>query len=220
MGRKWRSTDERGENCYFWGLMRWKGVRPTRKVVGAAFVAGVLLIAWWWPGLTGQDQQTDIAIVSSRSLVESREFIDRRLREEGFTTEWTQLRDDACLLDILGRREFEVLVFELKGSSFCATESLESSLKKLRSTWPSRPMIAVLAWDATDPSQSILEALQSSNSTLVDPRPLIGTEDVPQNCLWWDDCPADGRIRTIETGRLTTAGMQRIARSIVSGVLQ
>lgn len=219
-GRMWRSADADPKNCYFWNLMRWNGVRPSRKVVGSAVAIGVLVVAWWWPGLTGQDQQTDVVIVSSPSLLESREFIDRRLREEGFTTEWSPSNGDGCSLETPDIGSFEVLVFELTGSPACELESLKTSLNDLRSAWPSRPMVAVLNWDSPNPSDALVQILRSSNMILVDPRSLIGSEGDVQSCYWWDDCPLDGRITTILDGRLTDAGMQRLARSIVTGVLQ
>jgi hypothetical protein len=146
-----RSADARRENCYFWSSMHWNGARPNHKAVGAAVVIGILLAAWWWPGLTGQDQQTDVVIVSSPTFVESREFIDRRLREEGFTTDWSPSKGDRCSFDLSDSESFEVLVFELNTSPVCDADLLEDSLNDLRSAWSSRPMISVLNWDAPNP---------------------------------------------------------------------
>jgi hypothetical protein len=215
-----RSAAARQENCYFWCLMRWNAARPNPKAVGAAAVIGILMVAWWWPGLTGQDRQTDVVIVSSSTFVESREFIDRRLREEGFTTAWSPSKGDACSFEVPDSNSFEVLVFELNNSVACDADLLEDSLKDLRSAWSSQPLIAVMDWDAPDPSDSLVRTLHILDVTLVDPRPLIGSVGDVQNCFWWDDCPPDGRITTILNGRLTEAGMQRLARSIVTGVLQ
>jgi len=215
-----RTVSARWENCYFWSFMRWSGARPSRKVVGATVVVGTLLVAWWWPGLTGQDQQTDVVIVSSPTFVESQEFIDRRLREEGFTTEWRTWRGRNCSFDVSDEQSFEVLVLELPGSAECDGTALTVAVKDLRATWPSRPMVVVLEWDAADPSESLMQTLGALNMSLVDPRSLIGSDGDTQKCFWWDDCPSDGRITTVESGRLTDAGKQRLARSIVSGVLR
>jgi hypothetical protein len=215
-----RSADARRENCYFWSFMRWNGARPNPKAVGAAAVIGILLVVWWWPGLTGQDQQTDVVIVSSSTFVDAREFIDRRLREEGFTTEWSPSKGDLCSFELPDSKSSAVLVFELNTSLACDAVLVEDSLIDLRSAWSSRPIIAVLNWDAPNPSESLIRTLRSLNMTLVDPRGLIGSDGDVQNCFWWDDCPPDGRVMTIRNGRLTAAGMQRMARSIVSGVLQ
>lgn len=200
--------------------MRWKGPRPTRKVVGTAMILGSLLIAWWWPGLTGQDQQTDVMIMSSRSLVQSQEIIDRRLREQGFTTDWTSLGSDECSIESPSGASFEVLVFEMADTNSCPVGSFETSVKSLRSELKSRPLVAVVGWSDADPAESTLQLLRDLKITLVDPRSLIGEEGVSQPCLWWDDCPLDGWIVTIGNGRLTEAGMQRLARSIVTGVVQ
>lgn len=200
--------------------MRWNGARPTRKAVGAAVVVGILLVAWWWPGLTGQDQQTDVLIVSTPTFTESRNVIDRRLREEGLTTDWSPSMVALCTFDSSEDLTFEVLVFELAASRDCDADMLEAAVNDLRSMWRSRPMVAVLDWAGATPADSLVRTLRTSNVTLVDPRSLIGSDGEVQNCLWWDDCPEDGRIMTVVDGGLTEAGMQRLARSIVTGVLQ
>ncbi|MFM8857328.1 MAG: hypothetical protein ACKOI2_09025 [Actinomycetota bacterium] len=200
--------------------MRWNAARLSRKGVGAVVVIGILVVAWWWPGLAGQDRQTDVLLVSSSSLLQAQEFIDRRLREEGFTTEWTPLDRDRCAIEVPRNKSFEVLVLEVNSSPSCDTELLSSSLSELRVALPSRSVIAVVNWKGPDVPDWLNQTVRTLNMTLVDPRELIGSEGESQSCFWWDDCPLDGRIVTVKDGSLTDAGMQRLARSIVTGVLQ
>jgi hypothetical protein len=178
------------------------------------FVVG----AWWWPGLTGQDGQLDVLIVSSSSESGAREVIDRRLREEGLTTAWHPSEISGCTFPS-PIDDSQVLVILLPGPDVCSVGRMSEILSRQSFAFSDRRVVAVVPWSHWSLTESEMTSLRNERMRVVDPRSLIGRDGESQPCLWWDDCPLTGSVTTIENSTLTVAGHQRIARSIVAGVL-
>lgn len=185
-------------------------------VVVFVFVA---MTMWWWPGLSGQNDQLDIYIVSSASESGARDAIDRRLREEGFTTAWHPSGITQCLVPSPHIDDWEILVVLLPLPDVCSAQDMRSLVSNLGRAEPTKPIVAVVAWNDDAMMDADVEALRLSKVRVVDPRGLIGLPGQSQPCLWWDDCSPVGSVITIEDEQLTSAGHQRLARIIVSGVL-
>lgn len=198
--------------------MRWRSKRPTRYVVGFGALAA-LVLAWWWPGLNGQDSQTDVMVVASPSMTGSSDVIVRRLREEGFTTQWSPTDVVDCSLPVPTTTRWEILVIGLPDAGSCEADVVLEQLAQLSSTFPKRRIVVVVSWRDPQGTESFDETALGSEVELVDPRRMIGGSDDALMCLWWDDCPASGRVVTVSGSTLTSAGQQRLARSIVAGVL-
>lgn len=191
--------------------------RSARNVVGAVVVVG-LIIVWWWPGLSGQDAQTDVYVLPSASMSPSREVIERRIREEGRVIVWHGVETDECSIEAPSETKWEVLVIGLPNGRTCSSKVVLKQLDVVRERFADRAIVVVLDW--SDIGEKTTESLRESDFRVVDPRVQIGRAGEEQVCMWWDDCPADGLITTIEGGRLTEAGSQRLARSIVTGILE
>lgn len=194
--------------------------RARRIRIALSFGAALLvLVAWWWPGLTGQDEQTDVLVFGTNSLQNSKEAIDRKLREEGFTTLWEPRFEGSCSFGPPSRSGFEVLVLDIPDSRRCDPETLAASLSELEAAVENRPIVVVLPWLDGDRS-GLAKSVSSERFRVVDVGLAIGEVGALQECSWWDDCPEGGRIATIEDGMLTEAGEQRLARAIVTAVLR
>lgn len=193
--------------------------RSVRTAIGAGAVGVVGLLAWWWPGITGQDAQTDVVIVSSPSILRARDAIERRLREEGFTTAWESATDDTCSLMPVEDLDFEVLVVPLPDTNECSPATVRGTILGLVDVVDASKILAVLPWVTGAQESEILRLLTDNGIEFVDPQPLIGRIGETQACLWWDECPAEGRVSTIDDDGLTPAGQQRVARVIVAGVM-
>ncbi len=195
-------------------------------VLGAG-VALVLSIAWWWPGLTGQDSQLDVAIVPSSSMNSSQDVIQKRLREIGLTIAWTQSEEsaggsrgaDSCSIPEPMVEQWEILVIGLPDVDICEESSILESMVSVKSEYPDRRVVAVLSWRDVLSGSDLADSLTDSGIHVVDARDAIGRANESQECFWWDDCPVSGRIETIQGTDLTEAGRQRLARHIVAGVL-
>ncbi len=194
------------------------GPRSVRIRVLAGALVLFVLIAWWWPGLTGQDRQTDVAIMSSASTISARDIIDRRLREQGFTTFWQRFPEDSCSLGDPPSEPFEILVVALPPIE-CDPALVRTRVLQIADSVGLVRTVVVLSWHEDRQDPSLGDFLRHKGVRVVDPLPLIGEFGDAQNCLWWDDCPPIGRIVTVRNDRLTEAGHQRLARLIVAGVL-
>lgn len=199
--------------------MRSNRTRSTWTAIGVGAVLAILLGFWWWPGLTGEDRQTDIGILAPVELRPAREVVERRLREEGLTTAWEEYSDTECDLGLPGFGSVEVLVIALPSLSICEDSALLDELRGIEGEFDGRPIAVVLPWWEPSIPSSFLDGLSALDLRIVDARSMIGSEGDQQECFWWDDCPAGGRIQTVVDGRLTRAGQQRLARAIVTEVL-
>lgn len=173
-------------------------------------------VAWWWPGITGQDAQTDVLVVGDDSFWGAKVEIDRRLREEGLTTSWSGQRIEGCS-DPLGiDGEPEVVAIALPVSWECGWERLEPWLGKVRSDIGEARLVVVVPWMDVARSEEMARD-PFDGMSVIDPRSLISEE--PADCLWWDECPGVGEVETVVADSLTQAGRERLARILVSGVL-
>lgn len=194
--------------------------RSTRWVkFGFGAAVGILLTAWWWPGIVGDQGSSVIVISASRSDDSASEVLNRRFREEGMSTSWEVRPSENCSIPSPGTREASVFVVLLSHSASCDPRESVEALSRLVRSGAVRRVLAVVSWRESDDSSSLASSLRDQNVEVVDPRSFIGAENSSQPCQWWDDCGPTGTVRTIEDGELTQAGQERLARFIVSGVL-
>ncbi len=192
---------------------------PSNRTWFVVGVAGVCAtVAWWWPGLTGQDSQLDIAIIEHETLIDSRDVLDRRLREEGFTTDWFESSSENCGLSEPDT-PYERLVVVLPEVAVCSSVDVRRALNQLLRNIEKDTLVIVVAWSDERTPAAIADLTQDFDARIVDSRRLLGPSGQMMPCLWWDDCPADGLVTVVDNDRLTDAGRQRLARSIVAGVL-
>ena len=198
--------------------MRNRFARPA--IVGALVLAVALsMVWWWWPGLT--DRSTAILIVGGERLAEGREPIDRRLRENGFTTEWTSIAASWCdvpevLADGLAGGSYRAAVVAPASDDACVPDS--ALVESVRAAGEVR--LAVVDWPDASPAESEFVRLlaERSDVEVVDAGRLLGDAGSEVDCLWWDECPTSGRIVAWDADGLTESGNQRVARMIVAAV--
>ncbi len=185
------------------------------------------LIVWWWPSLTGAGDAVNVVLAGDTEVVAESNPIIRRLRERGMNVEvhpeWATWCDaSAALGPGLATIEAEAIVVSFRGTGECigapvaelasAAAAAEVSLIVLQPGQGSldaslAPMIAEL--DVAD------------RATIADATRLLGDDSQVEQmpCQWWDDCEPDGMIAVRDTqGSLTTAGLERMARVLVSVV--
>lgn len=191
------------------------------RISGRALVlvglVSALIIWWWWPGLSGSGSKLDVLIVSAQDSEDDVDVLSRRLREEGFRTEWNAAADDECSLELRGESP-KMVVLLLSLLEGCPSAAAEASIEKLVDTVGGHRVFAVASWEEGSDTD-LFSKLDLLGAVGLDPTRLIGNPNQAQPCLWWDDCPASGSIETVRNGVLTEAGRERMARFVVSGVL-
>lgn len=186
-------------------------------------IVGVLALAvalwWWWPGLSGGS--TTVLIVGGERLVDGREPLDRRLREDGFTTEWTSMTASWCdvpdrLAAELASGSYRAVVVAPSSDDGCVFDS--NLVDSVRDAGDVR--LVVVTWPDATPAESefVRQLSDRSDIRVVDTARLLGEVGSEVDCLWWDECPSSGRIVAWDASGLTESGNQRVARMTVAAV--
>ena len=180
--------------------------RPWLPWVAAA-LAAALLVGWYlWPATRGDD--VDVVVVGNGAVVEARDEIERRFRQEGMIVEVVER--DLCEpgLDLRALAGDAELVVSYRGDRSCTYEGgggliveqpLGSSVDGSGDGWRRRAAA-----------------------------PLFPGGDFAR-CEWWDTPGAGearpglgqcvgGGVRVLEDGHLTDAGKERFARLMVEAV--
>ena len=197
--------------------------RPNARVGGLSSIgSSIMLIAllwWWWPGLTGA--RPEVGIVVGGDVRAASEPLDRRLREEGVRTEWTDEPDDWCavprLLSDLPER-IDVVVVSAPDTT-CDGGSTADLVEALTGTDHRLVVVTATGIDALDPVDPLAVALGRAGVMMVDAGRLLAGVDEPVPCEWWDDCGETGTVVTTDVDGLTEPGTQRVARTIVAAVV-
>ena len=198
------------------GVVRQKRL-AVRTRVFIALIVGVVLW-WWWPGLTGQGDETEVALFGTESLDDSRTDISRRLREEGFSVTWfetvrsrcdlnSELASATSMIVVLApddldecERPFLGIIFELEDRGI--TERL-----------------VVIDLDGSGVVSAAMRSLLDAGAQRVATERLLGTIDEELPCVWWEDCAASGLTVTRTDTGLTPHGRDRLARLITAAVV-
>lgn len=203
--------------------------RPLMRVRLVASVGVVVAVGlwWWWPGLS--DRSTLVLIVGGSRLEAASQPVDRRLREDGFTTEWVGEGPTWCdVPDLAAHRDARAVIVAPDPDPSCV---LDDDLANRVVASTDSPIVVVplpgdLGNDANESSDANDEAsiertwidgLAERGAEIVDGTRLLGERGRPVDCLWWDDCP-DGNVVAWDDAGLTEAGQQRVARMIVAAV--
>ncbi|MGA0879125.1 MAG: hypothetical protein ACO3SP_08415 [Ilumatobacteraceae bacterium] len=189
--------------------MRSRGVAPLLL----ASVCLVAVLAWWWPGLTGQGARSEVTIIGTGEIAEAREVVSRRIREAGLSVRWEDSVTTWCeASELLEARETGVVVMAPDDLRPCTAKGEPFDVGSIASRHLRRLVLVGL-----DPT-SIVEDLEGAGARRVVTERLIGAVDESMPCLWWDDCPTSATVVTRTDGGLTDAGRQRLARLITARV--
>lgn len=201
--------------CYRFSVSPEGSVRSagSRRILSLALVSIglVIVLAWWWPGLTGHGERSEITIIGTGELFKAREEVSRRIRETGRSVSWTESVETWCevstLLDVAASQTVVLAPDDLRP----CTDAGEMVGAEALSVHEARRLVVV----AIEPSATVEVLVDEGASRVVTER-LIGRVDEPRPCVWWEECPMSGTVVTrTETG-LTDEGRQRLARLIAA----
>jgi len=222
--------------------------RPDARV-GGLIGAGILAVVlwWWWPGLTDErpDERPEVGIVASGDVRAAAEPLDRRLREQGLRTEWSDEPVDWCsvpesLAGLAGGVDIAVVAIGRNNAIPTGDSTTDSGVEPAvesicgegddvldlddvaEAVVGAGPRIVVITADDIDvlgPDDEMAAALRRAGAATIDVGRLLGGVDEPMVCAWWDDCDSTGTVVTVDSAGLTDAGSQRVARTIVAGVV-
>jgi len=208
-----------------------------RGTVIVAALAVAALVWWWYPTMTNEAADTDVAIVGDSFLRGAEREVTYRIHEDGFSLVWaatgstgapaasdTTTTADAAELtwcDAPGAVEAEVrrdhpdiVIVSFAAEGSCGTDPA-AVRQAVRSAAGSAKLIVV-----TNPASE--DAPLPAKAVVVRPSRLIGpVGNTTEGCLWFDSdtCQPNGRVdvRTAD-GALTPSGQTRIARLIVTAL--
>lgn len=186
--------------------------RPVRV---AWLIGGIAVVAagvWWlWPTLTDADRDVDVLVVGDGMLADARRSIELRIREEGLSVEWFESSGWCDDIDVLASAVDDVeparVVVAFDGAAGCldaATSAIGDAAG----------VAVVVADDGPDRA-----AVAAAGFRTVDPSRLIGAPGGPVElpCEWWEQpCAPAGMPVRGESGALTEAGAERLARMVVA----
>lgn len=193
---------------------RWHHIDRRWVIVVVAVIAALLY--WWWPGLSGQGSDIDVSIRVTSEFVDGRQSIERRLREEGWRTEWSNESADWChLADAVATVDPDADSIVIWGPDLdsCASAAITAA-----SVMKAAAGHRVFVVATSSVPGAMTTALTSAGATVVPAHRLLGDPGQEMDCLWWEDCPAEGRMSTWNGPELSTAGYERVARSIVAAL--
>ena len=192
------------------------GGRPRRAPLAAGLVLGAIAVVWWaWPSLAGHDERLGVLVVADPFLDPGRRPIELLARESGRSVAWERFQDEWCsdaeaLTRAVDQRDPERLVLPAATLERCA-EAVADALG-------GRHVIAVVE-PGSGPDAAI--PATAAADVVVDPERLVGRpgDDPRRPCEWWETCDGDGRIAVRDdSGALTEAGRERVARMIVAAL--
>jgi hypothetical protein len=183
----------------------------------AAIVAVVAGLVWWqWPLIAGQDDRTDVVLLSDGFLASTELPVTNRIHEDGRSLRWDTDATSWCTApDAVTRAvdQFDpaALVLSFSDASGCDAAAVTAAVRAAQG----HSVVIV-----SQPGRSGLEGTADlARATVIDPTPFIGDELTATSlpCQWWETCGPDGTVAVrTAAGDLTPEGTDRVARMIVA----
>lgn len=184
--------------------------------VASSLSVAVVLVAWWWPGLSGEGSEPEVAVIGTGEIAKAREEVSRRLREAGLSVSWVASVQSWCdFTDAYADLDDETVIMAPEDLRPCGDES-DRFVRSLSGVSARRLVVVSLDQEPTDDIE--FASLVDAGARRVPSERLIGAFDERMPCLWWDDCPPEGSIVTRTENGLTPAGRQRLARLLVTQI--
>jgi hypothetical protein len=182
-----------------------------RAFAAAAVVLGALVVVWWaWPTFAGHDERLGVLVVGDSFLEPARRSIELQAREIGQSVRWERLDETWCT----DPAAFDQLVDDADPEHVVLSST---TVERCAGVREDREAVAVV-----EPgSGSDVATLERAGYDVVDPERLVGRPggDPRMECEWWETCDGDGRIAVRDdSGALTPAGNERVARMIVAAL--
>jgi len=211
---------------------------PRVRWIVVGVLAVVLLVWWWYPSITDEAADTNVAIVGDSFLQGAEREVTYRIHEDGFSLVWATTGStgvtnpsettttspliaeltwcDApdAVRDEVARDHPEIVIVSFADEGSCGTDPV-AVREAVRVAAGSAKLIVV-----TNPAAE--DAPLPAKAVVVRPSQLIGpVGNTTEGCLWFDSdtCQPNGRVdvRTAD-GALTPSGQTRIARLIVTAL--
>jgi hypothetical protein len=191
--------------------------RRWRWIAGLLCVA-VLATSWWWPRLSGRDEQLSVLVVGDGQMQQSRDAVERQLRGLGLSVEWYEAPDSWCaaaqvLPALIADRRPQRVVASFVNNGSCA-DGVEAVVQAAGET---SLVVQIQPGQQPDTTVQQLIELRSQGVISVDPSPLLPALGNDAPCLWWDDCGPNGLVMIRDSeGKVMAAGAQRVARALAA----
>ena len=191
------------------------------RLRGAVVIAVVVLVGliwWWFPTITGESADTDVAVVGDSFVWSAEREITYRVHEDGFSLVWAPQATGWCdapnaVRDVIAAEHPSIVVVSFADEGTCDTDPV--TLRAQVADAAGSVRLIVVANPATEATAPV-----PRHAVVVSPSRLLGPAGtIDRSCLWWDNCRPDGRIdvrRADDT--LTPAGQTRVARMIVTAL--
>jgi hypothetical protein len=192
---------------------------PQRRGAAAIALAVIVGLIWWWyPTVSGQAADTDVAIVGDSFVWSAEREITYRVHEDGFSLVWAPQGTGWCdaptaVHDVVAADHPSIVVISFATEGTCDTDP--ASLRQQVADAAGSARLVVVENPATT-----APAPPPRHAVVVSPSRLLGPDGtIDRSCLWWDNCRPDDRIDVRGADdSLTPAGQTRVARMIVTAL--
>jgi hypothetical protein len=188
------------------------GGLPSRAWLATLGVGFVAAATWYLlPVLSGD--HGDVAVAGGGTIESSIDVLSYQLRDRGRDVEWVAAGSTWCEL---AEGEFavdgvDVVVLAPEALGTCDGDPVAGTFNRL----PDDIQVVVVALGSVTEATSVGAP---GGVTVVDPTVLLGADDtIMMPCEWWDDCVGAIAVRG-DTGDLTDAGRERIARMVSAAI--
>ena len=187
-------------------------LRSPAKLVSVLAVIAALV--WWqWPLIAGQDERTDVVLLTDGFLTSTALPVVNRIHEDGRTLRWDGGATSWCNAADAVRHavvEFDpaAIVLSFSDATGCDATAVTNAVQAANGH-----SVLIVA----QPGRSGIESA-TAGAKLIDPTRYIGAQLAATSmpCQWWETC-TDGTVAVrTDDGELTPEGSDRVARLIVA----
>lgn len=192
------------------------GGLPSRAWLAIAGV-GLAAAATWYllPVVSGD--HGDVAVYGGGTIESSFDELSYQLRDRGRDVTWIAAGSTWCELAELALTadRVDVIVLAPEAVGACGGDPVASTLDALHGDVH---IVTVPLGSATDATTNATSVAASGGITVVDPTALLGADGTgTMPCEWWDNCAGTIAVRD-DSGDLTDAGRERVARMVSAAI--
>lgn len=175
---------------------------------------GIAAAATWYLAPVFSGDHGDVAVYGGDSIEASLGILAFQLHDRGRDIEWMDAGPTWCDLSLLDLSppSVDVVVLAPESTGTCDGDPRAVTLDRLRGHGD----IVIVPLGATD-ARNVAD-VATETATVVDTASLLGVEGtISMPCQWWDDCEGFVAVRG-DSGGLTAAGYERLARSVSAAI--
>jgi len=172
----------------------------------------VAAATWYlWPVVSGD--HGDVAVYGGGTIESSIDLLSYQLHDRGRDVRWAAAGSTWCELAQLDLAvdDADVVVLAPEATGTCDGDPVANTISRLGDDVQ---VVAVAFGSAT----TVTSAAEKGSVTVVDPTELLGAQGTnAMPCEWWDNCVGTIVVRG-DSGELTPAGNERVARLISAAI--